>query len=1074
MARLYALLVGINAYPAPINQLSGCLNDIDNAHAYILEAHPDAAVAVLKDADATRANVIDQFRTHLGQAGSGDVAMFQYCGHGARSTAALEFNKFDLDLHDEGLVLVDSRLRDDTFDLADKELAMLISELAGKEPHISLVLDCCHSGSGTRDLAAVPAPVRNTTGKFPPRPIESYLEGQYAAMAKSGQLNIPTARHILLAACDRSQTAKENGATHKGLFTTSLYDVLRSSDGGMTYADLFVRARAAVRDTVRTNGFTDQDPQFEPAAGFDSYVGVFGSSANARRKTYLVSHDSGDWRVDRGAITGMPTDPSQAIDLVLHPDGEPTAVAGTARTTSVGAQTSAVKLNFDPGQATRFTAEFSSMPEPPMLVSFEGDQAARDALETALSADSATNVQLVAPGADDGFGLVANGSTITLVQRDTDKQIRTAVIAAGSQWANPLLAALRHVAQWRRTLTLANPRPKLNPNRVDFVFAERLSDGSELIHAESDFQLATTPKGSVSGELRVRNQTGQLLNYALVSFSSDYAVQVRTNEQIVSSDEYQVIIVPSSSVQSSNDVSFSLHDGKEVIDHLKLIVSTERLDDFLLELEPLSDTRDFGNAADTAEAAKPVTDDWFTKDLRVRTVPMVDTVGAKPISIAGGQITIEAHPSVTAGVALATATGPARGDSVDSAFVTRLNATGLTLSGIQGERGDSPNVIELTDITNPEALAEAPLAVSIDVPVGDGEILVPLVNDGGHAMLAGDFWRDEQGKTQVRIDRLPAEPVEQRGIGSALWMYLCKATFNSDHVNRLRWVEKTPAGVVAHKDGIEDKVAGAKSVLLVIHGIIGDAKPIAEAALNNGIGDNFDLVLSYDYENLSTPIEETARTLRDDLARAGLRADDAKKLVILAHSMGGLVSRWFIEKEDGAAVVDRLILCGTPNEGSPFGKVESARRILTVLATLTVNVPALAPLCGPALAALAFSKKLTPTLEEMAPHSPFVSTIFSNADAGVPITILAGDIDKYQDVNAQFFQDLLVKLGRGPAFDALFDSGANDLAVAVESICAITSPSLAKANRVNVACHHLNYFQSEAGLTALKSLDWKS
>ena len=1069
------MLVGINAYPAPINQLSGCLNDIDNAHAYILEAHPDAAVVVLKDADATRANVIDQFRRHLGQAGGDDVAMFQYCGHGARSTAALEFNKFDLDLHDEGLVLVDSRLRDDTFDLADKELAILISELAAKEPHISLVLDCCHSGSGTRDLAATPAAVRNTTGKFPPRPIETYLEGQYAAMAKSGQLNIPTGRHILLAACDRSQTAKENGATHKGLFTTSLYDVLRGSGSNLTYADLFVRARAAVRDTVRVNGFTDQDPQFEPIAGFDSYKGVFGAAADAVRKTCLVSNDSGEWRVDRGAINGMPTDPAQAADLVLHPDGDASTVAGTARTTSVGAQTSVVKLDFDPGQATRFSAEFSSMPEAPLLVSFEGDDATRGAIEAALKADPTTNVQLVSPGADDGFGLVGNGADLTLVQRDSGNRIRSATVVAGSsQWANPLLAALRHVAQWRRTLTLANPRPKLDPTQVDFVFAEHLPDGSERVHSESDIQLQTTADGAVKGELRVRNRTGQLLNYVLVYVSSDYGVTPFTNEQIVPSDDYQVIVVPSNSAQASNDVSFRLHDGKEAVDHLKLILSTERVDDFLLKLDPLSDTRDFGNAADAAEVVKPVTDDWFTKDLRVRTVPMVDEVGTKPVAIAGGQITIDAHPSVTASVALSTAAGPARGDSVDSAFVTRLNATGLTLSGIQGERGDSPNIIHLTDITNPEALGKTPIAMTIDVPVADGEVMVPLVNDGGHVMLAGDFWRDDQGKTQVRIDHLPSEPVEQRGIGTALWMYLCKATFNSDHVNRLRWAEKTPAGVVVHKDGIEEKVAAAKSVLLVIHGIIGDSKPIAEAALNSGIGDNFDLVLSYDYENLATPIEETARTLRDDLARAGLRADDGKRLVVLAHSMGGLVSRWFIEKEGGASVVDRLILCGTPNEGSPFGKVDSARRILTVLATLAVNVPALAPLCGPALAALAFSKKLTPTLEEMAPHSSFVSTMFSNADAGVPITILAGDIDKYQDPNAQFFQDLLVKLGRGAAFDALFDSAANDLAVAVESICAITSPSLTKANRLNVACHHLNYFQSEAGLAALKSLDWKS
>ena len=50
-----------------------------------------------------------------------------------------------------------------------------------------------------------------------------------------------------------------------------------------------------------------------------------------------------------------------------------------------------------------------------------------------------------------------------------------------------------------------------------------------------------------------------------------------------------------------------------------------------------------------------------------------------------------------------------------------------------------------------------------------------------------------------------------------------------------------------------------------------------------------------------------------------------------------------------------------------------------------------------------------------------MSTMVADSDAGVPITILAGDIDKYQDEDPNFFGELLVKLGRGPALDALFE-----------------------------------------------------
>ena len=84
MGRLYALLVGINNYPDP-HKLNGCLNDIDSARSYLEETHPDAVVFyVLKDQEATRANVIDAFRRHLGQAASDDVALFEYSGTAPR------------------------------------------------------------------------------------------------------------------------------------------------------------------------------------------------------------------------------------------------------------------------------------------------------------------------------------------------------------------------------------------------------------------------------------------------------------------------------------------------------------------------------------------------------------------------------------------------------------------------------------------------------------------------------------------------------------------------------------------------------------------------------------------------------------------------------------------------------------------------------------------------------------------------------------------------------------------------------------------------------------------------------
>jgi hypothetical protein len=150
---IYALLVGINDYPANVGKLNGCLNDADHFHGYLTDNFDRSRlhIEVLKDADATRPNIIKQFRSHLSQAKAGDVAVFQYCGHGARWKSAKAFEPFFPDGKDEGLVCYDSR-GPGGFDPADKELAALLAELAKNEPHIAVILDCCHSGSATLDF----------------------------------------------------------------------------------------------------------------------------------------------------------------------------------------------------------------------------------------------------------------------------------------------------------------------------------------------------------------------------------------------------------------------------------------------------------------------------------------------------------------------------------------------------------------------------------------------------------------------------------------------------------------------------------------------------------------------------------------------------------------------------------------------------------------------------------------------------------------------------------------------------------------------------------------------------------
>jgi pimeloyl-ACP methyl ester carboxylesterase len=140
---------------------------------------------------------------------------------------------------------------------------------------------------------------------------------------------------------------------------------------------------------------------------------------------------------------------------------------------------------------------------------------------------------------------------------------------------------------------------------------------------------------------------------------------------------------------------------------------------------------------------------------------------------------------------------------------------------------------------------------------------------------------------------------------------------------------------------------------------------LATDATGASVDARFDLVLTYDYENLSTSIQGTARQLSKQLKEVGPHAQDDKRLTLLVHSMGGLVSRWFIEQEGGNRVVDHLVMCGTPNVGSPFGKIDSARNLTSVFTTWAMNsFPAFAPFGAGLLAVLGRSKKISPSLEQ--------------------------------------------------------------------------------------------------------------
>jgi len=148
-----ALLVGINEYSNPAQNLEGCVNDVFLMSALLQESGFEAEnIRVVLNDRATHAGVRERLEWLLDGAQDRDKRFFYYSGHGAQMPT------YDIgdqvDRLDEALVLYDfDWTRERAF--TDDDFYALYSNLP-YELQFTAVFDCCYSGGLTR--AAVNKP----------------------------------------------------------------------------------------------------------------------------------------------------------------------------------------------------------------------------------------------------------------------------------------------------------------------------------------------------------------------------------------------------------------------------------------------------------------------------------------------------------------------------------------------------------------------------------------------------------------------------------------------------------------------------------------------------------------------------------------------------------------------------------------------------------------------------------------------------------------------------------------------------------------------------------------------------
>ena len=275
------------------------------------------------------------FRKHLGQAGSGDLALFYFSGHGHREQTPIPaFRKAEIDGKLGNLVCFDSICQRDTESaentcLADKELRFLIHELSLRNSDILTIFDCCHSGDNTRNSGTVEIPAnarKIATGASFPRSWEGFIFHDQINLndlqeSSLGEV-IPEGNHIQLAACRDVELAWEfNGI---GAFTSTLLDTLYSHRGRIRYHELHTR----VLNRMRERGQEQQTPQIYVRTDnpMDRYRLFLTHETDQHPISTAVIHNEheDEWRMDLGALHGVPTTTQPPnVDVAIYPIGNP-------------------------------------------------------------------------------------------------------------------------------------------------------------------------------------------------------------------------------------------------------------------------------------------------------------------------------------------------------------------------------------------------------------------------------------------------------------------------------------------------------------------------------------------------------------------------------------------------------------------------------------------------------------------------------------------------------------------------------------------------------------------------------
>lgn len=263
----WALVVGIDKYPLLGSEarLDGCVADAREMARVLGDrfGFAQSRTTLLLDEQATRGAILGALDDLAGRVSEDDAVVFHYSGHGSQRTAPVD-NRSEPDAMEETLVPYDSGRRDPfpNRDISGGEIHDWLLRITKVTPYVTVIFDCCHSGTAVRTERAgakirrVPPDLRPPEGPGKPR-----LRDFRGGPASFG-------RYVLLAACRNKESAYEiehEGRSH-GAMSHFLLEELRALPPGAcpSYRDVFDPVSSRVHDLhpcqqPQLEGFRDRE-----------------------------------------------------------------------------------------------------------------------------------------------------------------------------------------------------------------------------------------------------------------------------------------------------------------------------------------------------------------------------------------------------------------------------------------------------------------------------------------------------------------------------------------------------------------------------------------------------------------------------------------------------------------------------------------------------------------------------------------------------------------------------------------------------------------------------------------------